>query len=173
MTMKDMKALTKMDVEGLRGELFHMILFSMAWVLMGEYLLNFRDYAIGAMLVLVVVVRLALYSIKLYDLEEVLDRNVTAAADRKDIKRDRFYALILVFEGVAILVTWMLMLNFGRTNWLITGFALIAGLHFFPLARVIRQNSYYLLGIWICILAVAGYILISSGALEDYYANTW
>lgn len=128
--------------------------------------------ASGAMLVLVVVVRLALYSIKLYDLEEGLDRNMTAATDNKEIKRDRLYALILVFEGVAILVTWILMLNFGRTSWLIPGFALIAGLHFFPLAGVIRQNSYYLLGIWICILAVSGYLLISSGALEDYYANT-
>jgi hypothetical protein len=170
--MRNMKKLTKRDVEGLRGELFHMILFAMAWVLIGEYLLNFRDYAFTAGIILLVVIRLALYSIKLYDLEEEIEDDVYTARAKKEIRQDRFYALILVFEGAAILVTWVLMLNFGYESWLIPGFALIAGLHFFPLAKVIHQNSYYFLGIWICLLAVAGYILISWGIMKDYNANT-
>jgi hypothetical protein len=170
--MTNLRKLTKTEVEGLRGELFHMILFSMAWALIGEYLLHFRDYAIGAGLVLLVVIRLALYSIKLYDLEEEIEDNVVFDLSRKEIKQDRFYALILIFEGVAILVTWVLLLNFGHQNWLISGFALIAGLHFFPLARVIHQKSYYFLGIWLCILAIAGYTLISSGKMEEYFVNT-
>ncbi|WP_431215987.1 hypothetical protein ACQ86N_15850 [Puia sp. P3] len=44
-----MKTLTQWDVEGLRGELFHMILFAMALVLIGEYSLDFKDYAAAAM----------------------------------------------------------------------------------------------------------------------------
>jgi hypothetical protein len=169
--MRDKKELTKSDLERLRGEIFHMILFAMAWALIGEYLLNFRDYAIGAGLVLIVVVRLALYSIKLYDLEEEIQDASTIVWVKKEIKQDRFYALILILEGLAILVTWVLLLNFGYKSWLISAFALIAGLHFFPLARVIHLNSYYLLGIWICILALAGYLLMSFGKLEDFYAN--
>jgi hypothetical protein len=169
MTMTD---LTKRDVEGLRGELFHMILFAMAWALIGEYSLNFSDYVLGAGLVLVVVICLALYSIKLYNLEDSLRDKVAAAGDTKEIKHDRSYALILVFEGVAVLVTWILVLNFHHKNWLISCFALIAGLHFFPLARLIRQNSYYFLGAWICVIAVAGYLLLSSGKMADYQANT-
>jgi len=159
-------------VEGLRGELFHMILFSLAWVLIGEYLLNFRDYALGAGIVLLLVIRLALYSIKFYDLEEEIVDEAAIDLNSKEIKQDRFYALILIFEGVAILVTWVLLLNFGHESWLIFGFALIAGLHFFPLARVIHQDSYYYLGSWICILAIVGYLLMSSGKTEDYLANT-
>jgi hypothetical protein len=168
MTMKD---LTKRDVEGLRGELLHMILFSIAWALIGEYLLNFRDYLLGAGLVLLVVVYLAQYSIKLYDLEDGIKDKVAATEGAKEIKRDRSYGLILAFEGVAILVTWILLLNFHHQNWLIPFFAVIAGLHFFPLARLIRQNSYYFLGAWICILAVAGYLLLSSGSVADQNAN--
>jgi len=167
-----MTDLTKRDVEGLRGELFHMILFAMAWALIGEYSLNFSDYVLGAGLVLVVVICLALYSIKLYNLEDSLRDKVAAAGDTKEIKHDRSYALILVFEGVAVLVTWILVLNFHHKNWLISCFALIAGLHFFPLARLIRQNSYYFLGAWICVIAVAGYLLLSSGKMADYQANT-
>jgi hypothetical protein len=167
-----MKELTKSDLEGLRGEIFHMILFAMAWALIGEYLLDFRDYALGAGLVLLVVVRLALYSIKLYDLEDEIQDEIAVGRVKKEIRQDRFYALILVFEGVAILVTWVLLLNFGYESWLIYSFAVIAGLHFFPLAKVIHLNSYYLLGIWICILAVVGYILMSLGKIQDSYANT-
>jgi len=149
-----------------------MILFAMAWALIGEYSLNFSDYVLGAGLVLVVVICLALYSIKLYNLEDSLRDKVAAAGDTKEIKHDRSYALILVFEGVAVLVTWILVLNFHHKNWLISCFALIAGLHFFPLARLIRQNSYYFLGAWICVIAVAGYLLLSSGKMADYQANT-
>jgi hypothetical protein len=127
MTMID---LTKRDVEALRGELIHMILFSAAWALIGEYLLNFRDYFLGGGLVLLVVVYLALYSIKLFNREDSLTDKVAAAGDAKEIKRDRSYMLIFVFEGVAILVTWILVLNFHHKNWLISCFALTAGLHF-------------------------------------------
>jgi hypothetical protein len=167
-----MKDLTKRDVEALRGELIHMILFSTAWALIGEYLLNFRDYFLGGGLVLLVVVYLALYSIKLFNLEDNFRDMVNPAEGAMEIKRDRSYELIFAFEGVAILVTWILLLKFHHQNWLISCFALIAGLHFFPLARLIRQNSYYFLGAWICILAVAGYWLLSSGLVADHIANT-
>ena len=172
MIMRNVQKLTKSDVEGLRGELFHMILFSMAWALIGEYSLNFRDYFLGAGLVLLVVIFLAIYSIKLFNLEDSLKDEAAAAGDRKEFKRDRSYALILVFEGAAILVTWILLLNFHHQDWLISCFALIAGLHFFPLARLIRQHSYYFLGTFICILAVAGYLLLSLALVADHNVNT-
>jgi hypothetical protein len=119
-----------------------------------------------------VVVYLALYSIKLFNLEDNLRDKVSPAEGAMEIKRDRSYELIFAFEAVAILITWILLLKFHHKNWLISGFALIAGLHFFPLARVIRQNSYYFLGAWICILAVAGYLLLTSGIMAGHNANT-
>jgi hypothetical protein len=149
-----------------------MVLFSVAWAMIGEYLLNFSDYFLGAGLILFVAIYLALYSIKLFNLEASLMDSMTVATDEKEIKRDRSYALILVFEVAAIMVTWILMLNFHHQSWLICCFALVAGLHFFPLARLIRQNSYYFLGAWICILAVAGYLLLSSGLVAAHNANT-
>lgn len=160
-------ALNKNDLERLRGELFHMILFSMAWVLIGEYLLHFRDYAIGAGLTLIIVVALALHSIKLYDLEDDLPSDPAA----KENKADKRYALIMIFEGIAVLITWIILLNRGFDNWVIAAFAAIAGLHFFPLARVIRLRSYYALGAWICVMAITGYLLINTGAAKPETAN--
>ena len=167
------RKITRGEVESLRGELFHMILFAMAWVLIGEYSVDFRDYAAGVIITLIVVVWLALYSIRLYDLEDALEEKVKSlpCLDAKERKHDRMYALILVFEGIAILITWSILLKQGHDNWVIAAFALIAGLHFIPLARVIRLTSYYFLGAWISLLAVFGYWLFNSGRLEDVYAN--
>jgi len=165
-----MRGLTRQKVDGLRGELFHMILYSMAWVLIGEQVFNFRDYAVGAAVILVVVVWLALYSNKLYDLEDSLPPE-GPVADRKEMRRDQLFAWILMFEGVAILVTWILLLNWGYTSWMISLCGLVAGLHFFPLGWSIHQPSYYILGIWTCLLAAVGYWLINTGRLIDHEAN--
>ena len=167
-----MKGLTREKVDGLRGELFHMILFSMAWVLIGEQVFNFRDYAVGAGVILAVVVWLALYSNKLYEVEDELPPEDAAGnRNRKGMRRDQLFAGILFFEGVAILVTWILLLNWGHSNWMISLCALVAGLHFFPLAWSIHQNSYYFLGIWTCLVAMTGYWLIRSGNMIDHNAN--
>jgi hypothetical protein len=165
-----MKMLTRQKVDGLRGELFHMILFSMAWVLIGEQVFNFRDYAVGAGVILILVVWLAIYSNTLYDLEDRLPPE-DATAERKEMRRDQLFAWILFFEGVAILVTWVLLLNWGHSNWMISLCALVAGLHFFPLAWSIHQNSYYILGIWTCLVAAAGHWMIRSGQMIDHDAN--
>jgi len=166
-----MKLLSKNEVEALRVELIHMILFSIAWAIIGEYVLNFRDYVVGGGLILFADISLALYSIKLYNVEGNLKKDVGPAVNARETRRDRLYLLVFAFEAAAILVTWILILNFGHENWLIAGFALVAGLHFFPLARVVALKSYYLLGGWICVLAVVGYKLLSSGIKPDYLGN--
>ncbi|HMI60578.1 MAG TPA: hypothetical protein VK518_06710 [Puia sp.] len=172
-----MKTLTQWEVEGLRGELFHMILFAMAWVLIGEYALDFKDYAAAAIFVLLVVVWLAIYSIKLYELEETLrddsQLRVPFTGNIFEKKRGLLFALIFIFEGIAILATWMILLKLQREDWLIPCFALIAGLHFLPLARVTRHNSYYILGIWICAIAVTGYLLTNHNMITIERTNTF
>ena len=165
-----MRKLTRQKVEGLRGELFHMILYSMAWVLIGEQVFDFRDYAVGAGVILAVVVWLALYSNKLYEIEDKLPPE-GPATERKEMRRGQLFAGILFFEGVAILVTWILLLNWGYSSWMITLCALVAGLHFFPLGWSIHQKSYYMLGLWTCLITAAGYWLIITGHLIEYHAN--
>jgi hypothetical protein len=171
-----MNKLTQRRIEGLRGELFHMILFAMAWVLIGEYSVDFRDDALAAILVLVMVIWLAIYSIKLYELEDSLpeeSRIHPSAIDKvRGNKRAWLFALVFFLEGVAILATWMMLLKWQREYWLIPCFALIAGLHFLPLARVIGHHSYYILGIWICVIAVAGYMLLYHSIVDYQTANT-
>jgi hypothetical protein len=172
-----MKILTQRNAEELRAELFHMILFAMAWVMIGEYSLNFKDYAAASIVVLAIVICLALYSIKLYDLEDSLpvDRDFahSEVSDKRKKKKGWLFALIFIFEGVAILISWMILLKLQREHWLIPCFALIAGLHFLPLARVIRHYSYYILGLWISGVAVVGYLLLYHKVISIDAANTF
>ncbi|HTI92846.1 MAG TPA: hypothetical protein VL727_19750 [Puia sp.] len=172
-----MKTPTKWKIEGLRGELFHMILFAMAWVMIGEFSLDFKDYAIAAISVLLMVVWLAIYSIKLYDLEDSLPEDNMANRHRSgDIfekRRGWLFALIFVLEGIAILATWMILLKLQMDHWLVPCFAFIAGLHFLPLARLTRHRSYYLLGLWICAIAVTGYLLTNHNMITMERTNTF
>jgi hypothetical protein len=167
------RQLTRNDFEAARAKIFHMILFAMAWVMIGEYCIHFRDYAAAGGIVLVSVVLLGLQTIKLYDLESELPaplgEMVGEAGHRR--KRFRLNVTIFIFEGAAIMATWMILLREGRTDWLVPGFALIAGLHFIPLAMVSHLSSYYLLGVWICLLALIGYLLPGWGALPVAGSN--
>jgi len=161
--------LTKSDVEVARGEIFHMILFAMAWVMIGEYTVDFRDHILPAIVVLTAVVILALYSISLYNLEDSLEEQRPAAAGpgRRRIGVTSRYALIFVLEGAAVMATWMILIRTGHEMWLVPSFALIAGLHFLPLAAVIRVKSYYFLGIGITLVAALGYWLVSEGRVAQ------
>ncbi|HXD78925.1 MAG TPA: hypothetical protein VN616_14005 [Puia sp.] len=167
------KKLTVGDLESARGEIFHMILFAMAWVMIGEFAVDFGDFLLPSIVVVAGVVVLALHSIKLYELEDYLaetsDGALVESVRRK--KRFRRYIWIFLFEGGAIMATWMVLLRTGKQDWLVPGFALIAGLHFFPLARAIRLKSYYWLGAWITALALAGYWLTRTGALTTALGN--
>jgi hypothetical protein len=171
-----MKKLTRMSVEGQRSELFHMIIFAMPWVMIGEYSWDFSDYALGAVIVLIMVVMLGLYSMKLYELEDRLPvedpTNHRVRTPAQENKRQWLFAIIFILEGMAILITWMILLKWHREHWLIPCFAFIAGVHFLPLARAIRHNSYYILGIWVCVVAIAGFLALYHHIFTVEIVNT-
>ena len=146
-----------------------MVLFAMAWVMIGEYAIDFRDHVVPAVVVLAAVVILALYSISLYNLEYDLQDDRPSGKGRTGVTSR--YAIIFVLEGVAVMATWMILIHTGREKWLVPSFALIAGLHFFPLAGVIRVKSYYFLGAGISLFAVIGFWLVSSGKMAQNISN--
>lgn len=168
------KRLTRNDLESARSEVYHMILFALAWVMIGEYAFDFKDYGAAAALVLAASVFLGLQAISIFSLENELPdpehEGIPAGRNRK--KRFGLYVVIFLFEAAAIMATWMILLRVGHEDWLVPGFALIAGLHFIPLAMVIKLNSYYLLGAWISILAVIGYCLLCRGMLSEVTCDT-
>ncbi|HVU99058.1 MAG TPA: hypothetical protein VHE34_27740 [Puia sp.] len=167
------KPLTKTEIETARGGIFHMVLFSMAWVMIGEYALDFRDHIIAAGTVLAAAVILGFYSISLYYLEDCVgnDKSANAPLSKNESRTASRYAIIFILEGIAVMATWTILIRTGHEKWLVSCFALIAGLHFFPLARAIRVHSYYFLGAWIILVCAGGYWLVSSGSMAQYVCD--
>ncbi|HLI93888.1 MAG TPA: hypothetical protein VKU83_09770, partial [Puia sp.] len=127
--------LTRDDLEGARAEMFHMILFAMAWVTIGEYTVHFRDFLVPAVLVLIAVIVLGQRSTRFYELEGELPEAPAETGSEGRARKRTFqrYLWMFLLEGIAIMATWMVLLRVGHQEWLVSAFALIAGLHFFPL----------------------------------------
>jgi uncharacterized protein DUF7010 len=168
------KYLTRNDLENTRAEVFHMILFGLAWVMIGEFTLDFSDYVVPAVLMLTTSVLLGVQSIHIYELEDELPdpefEGFVEGLSRKN--RFQLYVIIFLSEAVAIMATWIILLGLGHPGWLVPGFAFIAGLHFFPLASIFKLKRYYLLGAWVCLLAAIGYLTPVAGQIPQASCNS-
>ncbi|MEO8945754.1 MAG: hypothetical protein ABI338_04580, partial [Gemmatimonadaceae bacterium] len=77
------------------------------------------------------------------------------------VRRDDFWAehsrqfkLITIFEGSGCGIVLVLTSHFHRPELLASGIALVVGLHFLPLARILQFPVYYWVGAGIVVCAV-------------------
>ncbi|NUU79056.1 DUF7010 family protein [Paenibacillus xylanilyticus] len=81
--------------------------------------------------------------------------NVTAEKEREKWNRiNRKFGMIFGLEGLAILIASVLCNLFDHFEVFFPIMAIIVGIHFFPLARLFRQNFYYGTGIVLSILGI-------------------
>lgn len=149
---------TKKQLEDLSGGLFLMTIFNTIWIIIAEVNLMGRDQWVSAGVFGVIIA----YFIISYNKLAKAARSVSAEPyieDATEKARDKRFYYILAIEAIAIFVMKNVLVNTGHDNLFFPFFALIVGLHFFPLAKLYRRNFYYFLGIWMCLMAVAGFIL--------------
>jgi len=79
--------------------------------------------------------------------------------DETEKKRNKRFYIILAIEGIAIFVIQTVLLNIHHQEIFFPLFALIVGLHFFPLGKLYDSWFYYFTGIWICIVAIIALII--------------
>ena len=86
-------------------------------------------------------------------------------------RRDDFWAehsrqfkLITIFEGSSCGIVLVLTNHFHRPELLASGIALVVGLHFLPLARILRFPVYYWVGAGIVVCAVLSALLFRGDA---------
>ncbi|MFE6076495.1 DUF7010 family protein [Paenibacillus sp. NPDC057886] len=90
-------------------------------------------------------------------------RNMNHAATPEEIEQrrniNRKFGLVFGLEGLAIFIASVIcnMINYFEVFFPIM--AIIVGIHFFPLARLFRENFYYGTGITLCILGVITFFL--------------
>jgi len=81
----------------------------------------------------------------------------------EDKAKSKWFNIIFIVEGVAIFVVVNVLNNTGHGNYFISCFALIVGLHFFPLGKIMERKAYYFMGNFISLGAILGIILTSKG----------
>jgi len=83
------------------------------------------------------------------------ENSVAAESETTDSKRiRRQFNLINVGQWLAIFVVANVLINTGKSDWVVMAVIFIVGLHFIPLARLFRYAPHYLLGTLLMIWAV-------------------
>ncbi|MES2278341.1 MAG: hypothetical protein V4592_20080 [Bacteroidota bacterium] len=146
------------QLENATGGLFLMAIFTAVWILIAETALQGRDYwALGVVFGIIIVYFVINYN-RLNKISQSLSKEPMVETQTEKAKTKRFYCIFAI-EGIAIFVMKNVLLNIGHDNLFFPFFALIVGLHFFPLAKLFNRGFYYAIGGWICLVAIAGFIL--------------
>jgi hypothetical protein len=78
----------------------------------------------------------------------------------------RHFYLIFGIELVAILVAVIVLNLMHYTDYILSGIALIVGVHFLPLAALFKAPLYYGTGICGCAIGIAGFFIADEGSRQ-------
>ncbi|TFF38843.1 hypothetical protein [Mucilaginibacter psychrotolerans] len=154
------------------GGLFMMILFTAIWATIAESIFAGGDYWVGAVFFTLLIAAFLLQYLKLNTALKAMAEGDSDAETGKEKARSKWFNLIFAAEGIAIFVANTVLLNTGHQNLFVPTFALIVGLHFFPLGLVFKRKFDYVVGLWTSLIAVWGLLTII-GHYPPAHASAW
>jgi len=86
--------------------------------------------------------------------------------DGNEQKRDKKFNYIFIGEGVGILLGINIVNNIGHQDLDVPVIALITGLHFFPLAKILTRPVLYIVAGWSTLVALIGMVLILNNLMD-------
>ncbi|MDW8848930.1 hypothetical protein SD960_02405 [Flavobacterium sp. MMLR14_040] len=165
-----MRSITQKDIQKPINGLFFMIINTAIWTFISEYYLENKDLRIVGMLLGLVIACFLYFYFKLAKAQKKLPETlIEKTAEEKS--REKWFLIIFGLEGFGILVVKNILVNTNHNELFIPFFALIVGLHFFPLARVFKRTFDYYIATWTCLLAILGFYLITQKTVNPYLAN--
>lgn len=94
------------------------------------------------------------------------DAHAAAANTPESRKAAKVFNWVNVGQGIAIFVALNVANNLGHPEWFIPAFIFVVGLHFIPLAPVLKAPRHYVVGFALMLLAVA-YPFLAKGGPAD------
>ena len=149
------------------GGLFLMTLLTIIWTIVGEISLKGEDFYVPGIIFMLIIFYFASFYFKFNKRKMFLPK----IHDQEDPKKEKLYWIILIAEGVAILVVQNILTNINKGELFIPCFALIVGLHFFPLAKVFDRKFDYYIGTWTTSFALLGIYLTLRLSMHQYFIN--
>lgn len=146
-----------------------MAFFTFLWALLAEIALQRRDHYMLGVFFGVIVVLLIVYYIKFNSAEKKLAMPpLPPAGTGSQKKENKWFILLVGLEAAAILIIKNVLANTGLDDYFIPCFALIVGLHFFPLGKIFNRSFDYYMGTWTSLVALAGIVLTYQKDLPGY-----
>jgi hypothetical protein len=187
----------KNRLDSIAGGLSMMILFTLIWSGMAEIALGNRDHRVVGIIFFPLVLVFIFFYWKFYSLGKLLtpaaagspresggaaavpEKSLTASVPEMPLtvlqpemleekRRNKQFLIILAAEGFSILLVQNILANTGLDHLFIPCFALIVGLHFFPLGKIFGRKFDYFMGAWTTLVALTTLILAINKAVPGY-----
>jgi len=162
-------ATKKTAIDDLTGGLLLMIIFTTGWTILAAYFFGGIDYYLAAIVFGTSIIYMMYSYLQLQKATKQLP-TITTAPNRK---KERWFYIVFILEGVAILLVQNILVNIGRHELFICGIALVVGLHFIPLAKIFNRRLDYYIGSWTILVAVVGLLLINSNSYAYTTVNAF
>lgn len=144
-----------------------MSLFTLVWAALAFISLSNNPYSYALLLFLVLCIVMIRRALLLFKAAKLVPKDsVEGGAEQK--KRDKRFNYILIAEGVGIFLAVNIVNNIGHPELDVPAIALIVGLHFFPLAPLLKRNVLYVVAVWSTLVAVIAFLLSLNNLLPPY-----
>ncbi|MEZ0130038.1 hypothetical protein AB9T88_09885 [Flavobacterium sp. LBUM151] len=165
-----MQTITKKDIERPISGLFFMTINTAIWTFISEYYLENKDLKIVGILLGIILAGFLYFYFKFVKAQKTLPE-IIIEKTAEEKSREKWFLIIFGLEGFGILLIKNILVNINHDELFIPFFALIVGLHFFPLAKIFKRTFDYYIATWTCLLAVLGIYLITQKITTPYLAN--
>jgi hypothetical protein len=165
-----MNSLTKKDIDKPIGGLFFMIINTAIWTFIAEYYLENKDLKIVGILLGLVIASFLYFYFTFTKVQKTLP-DIIIEKTPEEKSKDKWFMIIFGLEGFGILLAQNILMNMNHSELFISFFALVVGLHFFPLAKIFNRTFDYFMGTWTCFFAILGIYLISQKTITPNLAN--
>ena len=165
-----MQSITQKDIEKPINGLFFMTVNTAIWTFISEYYLENKDLRIVGILLGIVIASFLYFYFKFNKAKKKLPE-IVIEKSAEEKSREKWFLIIFGLEGFGILIVKNILVNINHNEVFIPFFALIVGLHFFPLARIFKRTFDYYIATWTCLLAILGIYLITEKIVNPYLAN--
>lgn len=165
-----MQTITKKDIERPISGLFFMTVNTIIWTFISEYYLENKDLKIVGILLGFIIAWFLYFYFKFVKAQKALPE-IIIEKTAEEKSREKWFLIIFALEGFGILLIKNILVNINHDELFIPFFALVVGLHFFPLAKIFKRTFDYYIATWTCLLAVLGIYLITQKITTPYLAN--
>jgi MFS family permease len=155
------------EIKGAADGLSFMILFTFIWTIIAVAALDKWSFRLTGIIFIVLIISFIINYLKFNKTIKLSGIKLPEEENPEDKKQAKWFIIIFITEGVLILVTLNILVNLNMAQYFMPCFALIVGLHFYPLARLFKRTIHYYVAAWIILISIIGIVLTQNQSMPQ------